>query len=155
MKEVYDLLDKIKDRLRANNITNTVTFGDLMEVDLTKTTIFPIAHLTIGNVTFSDYIMTAEIGILFLDLVDLNKNESTFDSFYKNNNLQDIYNTQLAAANDLQSHLRRGNLFESNDMKINGSVVAEPIQDRFENELAGWGITLSIQMPNDNFDTCE
>ena len=155
MKEVYDLLDKIKDRLRANNITNTVTFGDLMEVDLTKTTIFPIAHLTIGNVTFSDYIITAEIGILFLDLVDLNKNESTFDSFYKNNNLQDIYNTQLAAANDLQSHLRRGNLFESNDMKINGSVVAEPIQDRFENELAGWGITLSIQMPNDNFDTCE
>ena len=155
MKEVYDLLDKIKDRLRANNITNTVTFGDLMEVDLTKTTIFPIAHLTIGNVTFSDYIITAEIGILFLDLVDLNKNESTFDSFYKNNNLQDIYNAQLAAANDLQSHLRRGNLFESNDMKINGSVVAEPIQDRFENELAGWGITLSIQMPNDNFDTCE
>lgn len=155
MKEVYDLLDKIKDRLRANNITNTVTFGDLMEVDLTKTTIFPIAHLTIGNVTFSDYIMTAEIGILFLDLVDLNKNESTFDSFYKNNNLQDIYNTQLAAANDLQSHLRRGSLFESNDMKINGNVVAEPIQDRFENELAGWGITLSIEMPNDNFDSCE
>jgi len=155
VKEVYDLLDKIKDRLRANNITNTVTFGDLMEVDLTKTTIFPIAHLTIGNVTFSDYIMTAEIGILFLDLVDLNKNESTFDSFYKNNNLQDIYNTQLAAANDLQSHLRRGSLFESNDMKINGNVVAEPIQDRFENELAGWGITLSIEMPNDNFDSCE
>ena len=42
MKEVYDLLDKIKDRLRANNITNTVTFGDIMEVDLTKTTIFPL-----------------------------------------------------------------------------------------------------------------
>lgn len=155
MKEVYDLLDKIKDRLRANNITNTVTFGDLMEVDLTKTTIFPIAHLTIGNVTFSDYIMTAEIGILFLDLVDLNKNESTFDSFYKNNNLQDVYNTQLAAANDLQSHLRRGNLFDNNDMKINGNVIAEPIKDQFENELAGWGIALSIEMPNDNFDTCE
>lgn len=155
MKEIYDLLDKIKDRLRANNITNTVTFGDILEVDLTKTTIYPLSHLTIGNVVFGDYIMTADVSVLSMDVVDVNKNESTFDSFYKNDNLQDVLNTQLSVVNDLQSHLRRGNLFEDNDLKIVGDVTAEPFQDRFENQLAGWGVTFSIQMPNDNFDTCE
>jgi hypothetical protein len=155
MKEIYDLLDKIKDRLRANNITNTVTFGDILEVDLTKTTIYPLSHLTIGNVVFGDYIMTADVSVLSMDVVDVNKNESTFDSFYKNDNLQDVLNTQLSVVNDLQSHLRRGNLFEDNDLKIVGDVTAEPFQDRFENQLAGWGVTFSIEMPNDNFDTCE
>lgn len=155
MKEIYDLLDKIKDRLRANNITNTVTFGDILEVDLTKTTIYPLSHLTIGNVVFGDYIMTADVSVLSMDVVDVNKNESTFDSFYKNDNLQDVLNTQLSVVNDLQSHLRRGNLFENNDLKIVGDVTAEPFQDRFENQLAGWGVTFSIEMPNDNFDTCE
>jgi hypothetical protein len=155
MKEIYDLLDKIKDRLRANNITNTVTFGDILEVDLTKTTIYPLSHLTIGNVVFGDYIMTADVSVLSMDVVDVNKNESTFDSFYKNDNLQDVLNTQLSVVNDLQSHLRRGNLFEDNDLKIVGDVTAEPFQDRFENQLAGWGVTFSIEMPNDNFDICE
>ena len=155
MKEIYDLLDKIKDRLRANNITNTVTFGDILEVDLTKTTIYPLSHLTIGNVVFADHIMTADISVLSMDIVDVNKNESTYDSFYSNDNLQDELNTQLAVVNDLQSHLRRGNLFDNNDLKVNGDVTAEPFQDRFENQLAGWGVTFSIEMPNDNFDTCE
>lgn len=155
MKEIYDLLDKIKDRLRANNITNTVTFGDILEVDLTKTTIYPLSHLTIGNVVFADHIMTADVSVLSMDVVDMNKDESTFDAFYKNDNLQDVLNTQLAVVNDLQSHLRRGNLFDDNDLKIVGDVTAEPFQDRFENQLAGWGITLSVQMPNDNFSTCE
>lgn len=155
MKEVYELLDKIKDRLRANNITNTVTFGDIMEVDLTKTTMYPLSHISIGNVVFNEYTMTADIGVLCLDIVDKNKNQSTFDSFYGNDNLQDVYNTQLAVVNDLQSHLRRGDLFENNDMKISGGITAEPFQDRFENELAGWGVNMSIEMPNDNFDTCE
>ncbi len=155
MKEIYHLLDKIKDRLRANNITSTVTFGDMMEVDLSKTSIYPLAHTSIGNVVFGEYTMTADIGVMFLDLVDKSKNQSTFDSFYGNDNIQDIYNTQLAAANDLQSHLRRGDLFEDNDMKISNNVIAEPIQDRFENELAGWGISISVEMPNNNFSTCE
>jgi hypothetical protein len=154
VKEVYELLDKIKDRLRANNITNTVTFGDIMEVDLTKTTMYPLSHISIGNVVFGEYTMTADIGVLCLDIVDKNKNQSTFDSFYGNDNLQDVYNTQLAVVNDLQSHLRRGDLFEDNDMKISGEITAEPFQDRFENELAGWGVNMAIEMPNDNLDTC-
>ena len=54
MRQVYTVLDKLKEILRANGITKTVTFGDLTEVDLNKTTIFPLSHIAFGNVTFRD-----------------------------------------------------------------------------------------------------
>ena len=153
MKQVYDLLDKIKDQLRANGITNTVTYGDILEVDLTKTTIYPLSHLLLGNVLFSDHIITASVTILCLDVVDDNKNKSTFDSFYGTDDLQDVMNTQLQVVNDLQSHLRRGDLFKS-ILQIVGDVTAEPLQDKYDNQLAGWSITFNVQMPNSDIDVC-
>jgi len=154
MKQVYDLLDNIKDRIRANEVTNTVTFGDIMEVELSKTTIFPLAHLILGDVTFSDHIITADITVMAMDVVDENKLKGDFDAFYGNNNLQDVYNTQLQVINDLQSHLRRGTIFD-NQLQIVGDAVANPFQDRFENELAGWGITFNVQIPNVEFSICD
>lgn len=153
MKQVYDLLDKLKDRVRANEITNTVTFGDILEVDLTKTTIYPLTHFILGECVFSDNIITASIDILCADVVDESNDKNPYDDFYGNNNLQDVMNTQLQVVNDLQSHLRRGNLFD-NGLRIVGDVVASPFQDRFENKLAGWAITFAVQMPNVEFSIC-
>ena len=90
-----------------------------------------------------------------LDIVDENNNENSFDTFYTNHNLQDVYNTQLAVVNDLQSHLRRGDLYDSDDLHLGVDVSAEPFQDKFENKLAGWGITLNIELPNNDFSICE
>ena len=47
MTQVYDIVDKLKDRLRTNPNVFTVTYGDISEVDLNKTTIFPLSHLNI------------------------------------------------------------------------------------------------------------
>ena len=52
MRQVYTVLDKIKNILRANGITKTVTFGDITEVDLNKTTIFPLAHIILVTLHF-------------------------------------------------------------------------------------------------------
>lgn len=155
MKEIYHILEKIKNRLRNNNITNTVSFGDLSEIDLNKTSIYPLANLSFGNFVFTEHTITAEILVMALDIVDENNNQNSFDTFYTNHNLQDVYNTQLAVVNDLQSHLRRGDLYESDDLKLSVDVSAEPFQDKFENKLAGWGITLNIELPNNDFSICE
>ena len=40
IQSFYDLTTKIKDILQADENTNTVTFGDITEVDLNKQTIF-------------------------------------------------------------------------------------------------------------------
>ena len=152
MIEFYNLLDNIKDHLRTNPNVTTVTFGDIMDVDLNKTTMFPLSHIMVSDMTFSDHIVTATLDMLFLDIVDDNRNEST-DSFLSNNNMQDILNTQLAVGNVLQSSLRRGDLF-TNKLQVLSNVSARPFYDRFENQLAGWAFTISIQLPNNNVSIC-
>ena len=70
MIAVYETLEKIKDKLRENPSIQTVTIGDLKQVDLAKTSIFPIAHVVMGNVSFRDHIIVMNLIILFLDIVD-------------------------------------------------------------------------------------
>lgn len=152
MIEFYKLIDNIKDHLRSNPNVTTVTFGDIMDVDLNKTTMFPLSHMMVSDVAFSDHIVTATLDLLFLDIVDDNREETT-DSFLSNNNLQDILNTQLAVGNLLQSSLRRGELF-TNKLQVLTNVTARPFYDRFENQLAGWAFTISIQLPNTNVSIC-
>jgi hypothetical protein len=50
----YLLTDTIKDTLLSDVNVNTVTTGDLTEVDLSKQTIFPLSHMIVNNVTSSE-----------------------------------------------------------------------------------------------------
>lgn len=154
MTNVYDLVTDIKTFLRANPIVNTVTFGDISDVDLRKTTIFPLTHFLIGNTTVTSNTLRITISLLFLDIVDYTKdfNNNDFGDREDDSNIVDVYNTQLQIANDLISHLKRGDLYRDKYQLI-GDPVCEPFRDRFENELAGWGVDLVIEVPN-NFSVC-
>ena len=148
MTQVYDILDKIKDKLRDNPSVFSVTFGDISEVDLNKTTMFPLSHLTITNVTFERSVVNFTIALLCLDIVDYNKEKYDGDSFYGNNNIQDVYNTQLQVVNDIVQSVRRGSLFDSK-IQLIGEPSATPFKDRYENELAGCGVEINVSMIND------
>ena len=148
MTQVYDIVDKIKDRLRTNPNVFTVSYGDLSDVDLNKTTIFPLSHLNITNVVFDGSIMRFIIQLLALDVVDYNKNSPTKDVINGNDNLQDVYNSQLQVVNDVIQQLRRGDLFSSK-LQLLDAPSAQPFKDRFENELAGWGVNIDVAMPNE------
>ncbi len=153
MKEIYDVTDKVRKKIQTNGITNVVTFGDILDVDLDKTTIFPLSHIVLGSVTFGNHSVTIPLTVLFLDIVDVNKSLTDDDIFYGNSNLQDVLNTQFTAANLLQSQLRRGDLFEEL-FQIDGNVTADPFLDNFENQLAGWSLTVNIEIPNKEIDIC-
>lgn len=147
MVEFYNLLDTIKERLRLNPNVFTVTYGDIFKVDLDKTTIFPLSHLNISNVTISERVMSFNLQLLCLDIVDYNKESNIDDEFYGNNNLQDILNTQLGVINDIVMQLKRGDMFSNNVVNVS-DVAVNPFMDRFENELAGWGADIVIEVPN-------
>ena len=153
MRAVYEVLDRIKDKLRQSPNIQTVSFGDLFSVDLNKTDIYPIAHINMGNVSFQEYKLEVTINLLLLDIVDDNRNSEMTDDFYGNNNLQDILNTLLAEANILVADLRRGQGYEDL-FQIESDLTAEPFLDRFENQLAGWGIDIVISFPNNEVTIC-
>lgn len=148
MTQFYDILDKIKEELRLNPNVFSVTYGDITKVDLDKTTIFPLSHLNISNATIREHTISFTLQLLCVDIVDYNKESNPDDEFYGNDNMQDILNTQLQVVNDIVSKLRRGDLF-TDRLQVVEDVSVQPFMDRFENELAGWGADIVIEMPND------
>ena len=148
MTEFYNIVDIIRDSLRNSKSINTVTFGDLSEIDLDKTTIFPLAHIFVERVRHEPQILIFDFIVLVADVVDYNKDATNKDDFYKNDNLHDVLNTQLATMNELISSLRRGSLYKDK-FQLESSPTVEPFKERFSNLLAGWESTISIQVKNE------
>ena len=147
MKGFYQVTQKIKDQLLADENVNTVTTGDITKIDLSKQTIFPLSHLLVNNVTNEDNILVFSLSVLSMDIVNLSKEETT-DIFIGNNNEQDILNTQLVVVNKLVQMLRAGTVYQDLYQLV-GNPNFEPFYDRFENEMAGWAVTFDIMIPND------
>lgn len=143
----YKVIDVIRDYLKSTGIVNTVTVGDIFDVDLAKQTIFPLSHIITNNAQFTDNTITFNISILFMDIVDESKTEAV-NTFDGNDNELDVLNTQLAIANRFVSDMLRGDLYGQNFQAIN-TPTAEPFTDRFENKLAGWTLTFDVQVQND------
>lgn len=154
MTTIYDIITKIKVFLRENPIVNTVTFGDITQVDLNKTTMFPLTHFLLGNAVVTEHTMRLTISLLFIDIVDYTKDYEPTDKGNRQDatNLVDVYNTQLQIANSLISDLRRGDLYREG-YQIIGDPVLEPFKDRFENELAGWSVDITLDVRN-NISVC-
>ena len=143
----YLLTDTIKDTLLSDVNVNTVTTGDLTEVDLSKQTIFPLSHMIVNNVTSSENVLTFNISILSMDIVDQSKERET-DIFVGNDNEQDVLNTQLSVVNKLIQKLRIGQLYRE-QYQVLGDASLEPFRDRFENQVAGWAATFDVIIEND------
>ena len=143
----YQLTETIKDELLGDDNINTVTTGDITDVNLNKQDIFPLGHIIINNVIDEEQILRFNITILACDVVDQSKSQ-TVDRFKGNNDVQDILNTQLAVLNRLIQRLRMGTLY-TNMYQLDGSPSLTPFYDRFENQLAGWSATMDIMIYND------
>jgi len=143
----YQLTETIKNALLNNIDVNTVTTGNLSNVNLQKQDIFPLSHIIINSVTDSEQTLSFNISILAMDIVSRSKLETT-DLFVGNNNEQDVLNTQLAVLNKLIMTLRKGDLHRDKYQLV-GDPNCTPFYDRFENELAGWTADLEIVIYND------
>mgnify|MGYP003676664528 CR=1 FL=1 len=142
----YEILTKLQTELNNDALVNTVSSGDIFDVDLSKQTIFPLCHIIVNSATFVDNVIQYNISILSMDVVDESKDETT-DKFRNNDNEQDVLNTQLNILNRLYEKLRRGNLYDDN-YQVDGTPNLEIFVDRFENKLAGWTMTVNINTPN-------
>ena len=143
----YEILTKLQTELNNDTLVNTVSTGDIFDVDLSKQTIFPLCHIIVNSATFVDNVIQYNISVLSMDIVDISKDETT-NKFRGNNNEQDVLNTQISVLNRLYEKLRRGNLYDDN-YQVDGTPNLEIFVDRFENKLAGWTMTININTPNE------
>lgn len=146
------IIEILRDELLSNNNITTVSVGDITEIDLDKQTIFPLAHIVVGNTSFNSTIVTYDVSILIMDIVhdDTTENEPTI---YKNDNELYVLNTMFNIGNHLTDKLFNGNLYDGNTFVERSSVNAQPFKDRFENLLAGWSFNFQLTVRN-NIDRC-
>ena len=143
----YQLTETIKTNLLADINVNTVTTGDITDINLGKQDMFPLSHIIVNNVVVNEQTLDFNISILACDIVNQSKLETT-DIFTGNNDVQNILNTQLAVLNKLIQKLRMGNL-HTDMYQLDGNPSLDPFYDRFENQLAGWTATMNIKIYND------
>ena len=142
----YSSIKAINDFIKADGITNTVTNGDIFEVDLAKQTIFPLAHIIVNSVAIGERLVTLNISILFMDFVGQSKS-AKINGIDKNSREVDVLNTQLELAKRLIAGLQRGDL-QSDGFEIITDANCEPFVERFETNLAGWAVTFDMHESN-------
>ena len=147
----YQITEEIESALLSDENVNTVTTGDIADIDLSKNSIYLISHVTVNNANLEENLIRFNISVISMDLVDVSKSETT-DIFVGNNNEQDVLNTQLAVVNKLVQKLRQGTLYQ-NKFQLDNNPTCEFFTDRFDNQVAGVAATIDIVIPND-IDIC-
>jgi hypothetical protein len=135
---VYRIIKEIKDVLLDEPFVNTVTEGDIFEVDLNKQTIFPLSHIILNSATHQGNVLSFNITILLMDIIN-QKDDS---------NKVDIWNTQLLLATRVLNKLNRADIADD-FWELTGNPTYEPFTERFENDLAGWAVTFDVLVRND------
>tara|TARA_R110002020_G_scaffold351524_2_gene564709 strand:+ start:423 stop:878 length:456 start_codon:yes stop_codon:yes gene_type:complete len=151
MTAYYNIIDKLKTALEAEPFVNTVSYGNIYDIDLSKQTIFPLSHIMVNQTSISAPTTTFNVTVMVMDIVDNPKTEDV-SPFLGNSNEQDILNTQLNVASRLVSKLMRGDLF-SELFQVEDTAVCEPFNERFENSLTGWAVTFDVTVPT-NMTVC-
>ena len=147
MKGFYTITEAIQTHFNNDVLVNTVTEGDIFEVDLNKQTIFPLVHVMVNNATFETNVVRFNISLLAMDIVNISKDETT--NIYRGNaNEQDVLNTQLEILNRAYAQMLHGNMWDS-AIVVDGNPTCEPFTERFENYLAGWTMTFDVLIPNE------
>ncbi len=142
----YILLETLKNSLLQNPNVNTLTTGDISQIDLSKQTIFPLSHIIINSATNSGQVMSFNVTVLCMDKVNQLKTEQV--NPFNNEAEHTVLNTQLAVSNKLYKDLYSGQL-RLDGYQVDDDASIEFFFDRFENILAGVAMTLNIQLNND------
>ena len=132
--EVFEEAFKLEPQL------NTITFGDIFEVDLAKNSIYPIMHVSTDTASYDTGSLTYSFQIIVMDLV--NKDE---------NNEHDVLSDMLEVIGNIISHIRNSALVSEvddfrNTIRLQDSISCEPFMERFDNEVTGWTANISIEV---------
>lgn len=151
MNQYSELITYLKELLERDPLVNTVTKGNLSDLDLNKMDISPLAHIMVTNPNFNNaQAITFDVELTVVDLVDENK-EVNSDKFWNRTNETDVLNETLAVINRAYSMLLRD--FEDKGFTAIQNAVAREVETI--NNMIGWTLPFQVMMPNDTINLCQ
>ena len=124
----------------------SVTSGDIWEIDLEKNTLFPLFHINPVNVTVGMGIRTFNFQLFIMDLVEPDES-----------NEQEVLSDCLEIMNDIIAIYKHGEILYSYDAAageeqryfIDNDFTIEPFTERFDNSVTGWVMSFAITVENE------
>tara|TARA_R110002012_G_scaffold21630_1_gene75328 strand:- start:268 stop:813 length:546 start_codon:yes stop_codon:yes gene_type:complete len=146
----------------------SVSVGDIYDINLEKMQLFPLLHINPVNVTTGQSELLYNFQIFVMDLVSEKDNWQTFQAqgltklIDPKNNEQQVFNQTLDIATDfigMLRHSKQQSLFGVNDINeaiyfTEGEYTIEPFSERFDNLCCGQVFQVGIKVMND-FQTCD
>ena len=146
----------------------SVSVGDIYDINLEKMQLFPLLHINPVNVTTGQSELLYNFQIFVMDLVSEKDNWQTYQAagltklIDPKNNEQQVFNQTLDIATDfigMLRHSKQQSLFGVNDINeaiyfTEGEYTIEPFSERFDNLCCGQVFQVGIKVMND-FQTCD
>lgn len=149
MRSYYNAVDTIIDAAKKQDYIHTFTEGDIFQVDLDKKGIYPLLHITPLGVSWptnATAIYRFQVSVAELVDIDL-ADRSILDELGAQDNTRDVSTQTLNSVNKLIKELRGYSLSESLG-RLTGVPTADPFKEKYKNLLAGWTVTLEIEVAN-------
>ena len=162
-KTYNNVVNTLKNIGNQHEQIETVTTGDIFDINLEKMEKFALMHVNPVSVTAGDFGLTYSFQIFICDLVSEKANwtEANFQSANNLSNEQEVLSECLQISVDIISMLRHSEHQSTQDVDdINapvyfaeGQQTLEPFTERFDNLLTGWVFSLDVLVAND-FNAC-
>ncbi|MFS4469120.1 hypothetical protein [Maribacter sp. 2210JD10-5] len=149
MRTYYQILKLIREKLEADPLVNTVTQGDITEIDLDKQNLFPLAHIQTGTAVIGAKTIDFNLTVFAMDIRDTSNVPRT-DKFNGNHNAIDNLNSMLAICNRLFKSIA----VLEDDFSIGDNPTCEPFYESRTNTLDGFAMSFVIQIPNTEIAIC-
>lgn len=143
MASLYTVNNTLKTFLLDNTGVNTVSFGDLDDIDNDRVVQYPLAHIDHEGTRINPYVKELDFTIYICEPL---QQSSTPDAQGALNNLNFVMNTLDTVVEQLGYHLRIGSI-SSELIKLVGNVSIELFKDRFEGRLTGYAVTFTVEVP--------
>lgn len=151
MNQITELYAYIKELLERDPLVNTITRGDISNLDANKMDISPLAHVEIDSPSLGNsQTIKLDVTLTVLDLVDYN-NEIEVDKFWKQDNEVDVENETFAVINRLFTILYRD--FEDKGFKADENGSSTRVK-RNKDNMIGWEFNFTVEMPNQKISLC-
>ena len=146
----------------------SVSVGDIYDINLEKMQLFPLLHINPVNVTTGQSELLYNFQIFVMDLVSEKDNWQTYQAqgltklIDTKNNEQQVFNQTLDIATDfigMLRHSKQQSLQGVNDINApiyftEGEYTIEPFSERFDNLCCGQVFQIGVRVMND-FQTCD
>tara|TARA_R100000655_G_C3000062_1_gene194275 strand:+ start:17918 stop:18448 length:531 start_codon:yes stop_codon:yes gene_type:complete len=147
LNKTYNNIVNILTRVsRGHGMVNTVSTGDVDNIDNSGSSDYPIVHIVPTSVNTGAHSLTYNFNIIVMDLV-----------LEDESNEQEVLSDTLMIITDIIAELRRGGKVGGvNDdyLQDNRGFTCEPFTESYDDKVSGWNCTYNIEVPH-KFDACD